>query len=114
MRWMGALGLALSLVGCGYTVGDSCTTDGDCGKGLCLNQSDTPGGYCSLVCTSTEPGGGKCPNGSVCVPKGADPTAGAARRDACFKKCQSTGDCRDGYACARFDPTSPTTVCMGI
>ena len=56
--------LLITLTGCGATIGDACTTEKDCGAGLCLNRDFTPGGYCSLGCTV---GGAACPAGSVCV-----------------------------------------------
>jgi len=95
LRWnvLGAVVLGLGLVGCGATVGDACTTDGECGdKGLCINQGYTPGGYCSQSCV---PGKDEtCPSGSTCVSEGADKDVSA-----CFRKCGSDKDCRTGYHC---------------
>jgi serine protease len=100
---------ALSLFGCGYTVGDSCTTSSECGNQLCLNQENTPGGYCSLLCPDN-----KCPNGSSCIPSSAAPTTGEGfRQSACFHNCRTSNDCRPGYQCALSSTGSSQSVCIG-
>ncbi len=95
----------LFLAGCGATVGDSCTTVSECGNQLCINQSYTPGGYCSKQCTLGEDS--TCPGGSVCVRDGA-----AKDLAACFKVCKVKEDCRSGYVCASLR-SSTQTVCVG-
>lgn len=96
--------LLVTLTGCGATIGDACTTEKDCGAGLCLNRDFTPGGYCSLGCTV---GGAACPAGSVCVDN-------AVGRDVpgCLRSCRTSMDCRAGYVC-KTERNSPTPVCVG-
>ena len=91
---------ALLLAGCGPTMGDPCTTNKECGPGVCLQRDFTPGGYCSLGC-------GSCPTGSVCVKEalGKD-TPG------CMRSCLKQSDCRDGYVC-RLERDSETAICVG-
>jgi hypothetical protein len=92
------------LAGCGATIGDACTTEKDCGNGVCLNRGFTPGGYCSVSCTV---GGAACPTGSVCVDN-------AIGRDVsgCLRTCASSKDCRGGYVC-KTERNSGTPVCVG-
>lgn len=94
----------LALAGCGATVGDACTTQRECGAGLCLNRDFTPGGYCSTACVL---GGTDCPAGSVCVDDAVGRNA-----PACLRSCRSASDCREGYVC-RTERGSPTPVCVG-
>lgn len=93
-----ALGLAAAVVlaACGATIGDACTTDGECGKGTCLQGATAPGGYCSLACQGN---GGNCPNGSAC-------DSGFCRRT-----CTTAQDCRTGYTCTGTQGN--TRVCVG-
>ncbi len=95
---------ALVFAGCGPTIGDACTTERDCGAGLCLNRDFTPGGTCSLPCSV---GGAACPAGSVCVD-------GAIGRDSpgCLRSCRSVMDCRSGYVC-KTERNSSTPICVG-
>jgi hypothetical protein len=92
------------MVGCGPTVGDPCTTERDCGSGICLNRDFTPGGYCSRLCNGDAP---DCPQGSICVANANG--RGAA---ACLRSCQSGSDCRSGYLC-RSEKQSVVKVCVG-
>lgn len=96
--------VALVLSACGATIGDACTTERDCGAGVCLNRDFTPGGACSLACN---PGGAACPAGSVCVDD-------AIGRDSpgCLRSCRTASDCRAGYIC-RTEKKSATPVCVG-
>ena len=95
---------ALVVTACGPTIGDACTTERDCGTGVCLNRDFTPGGACSLPCSI---GGAACPAGSVCVDD-------AVGRDSpgCLPSCRSAMDCRGGYVC-KTEKNSATPVCVG-
>ncbi len=107
MRTNAALALIASslLAACGATVGDPCTTASECSGQLCINETYTPGGYCSRQCTLGDDR--SCPTGSLCVRDGL-------RRDvpACFRLCNDATSCRAGYAC-RFVNDSPRQVCIG-
>jgi hypothetical protein len=108
LRWnvLGAVMLGLGLVGCGATVGDACTTDDECGdKGICINRGYTPGGYCSQACVPGKDG--TCPSGSTCVSEGASDDVSA-----CFLRCTSAADCRQGYQCIGGFKGSPVAVCV--
>jgi hypothetical protein len=98
------LALLSCLSGCGAIIGDPCTTERDCGPGVCLNRDFAPGGYCSLRCTR---GGPVCPAGSVCVESALSrDTAG------CMRSCRTSADCRAGYVC-KTERDSPTPICIG-
>ncbi|WNG34675.1 hypothetical protein F0U61_14245 [Archangium violaceum] len=102
---LGMVVLGLGLVGCGSTVGDACTTDGECGdKGICINRDVTPGGYCSQACVPGKDD--TCPTGSTCVSKGATDDVSA-----CFLKCSSADDCRAGYRCVGVKG-NPNAICI--
>ena len=109
LRWsvLGAVVLGLGLVGCGATVGDACTTDGNCGsQGICITNRDyTPGGYCSQSCVPGKDN--TCPSGSTCVSKGADEDVSA-----CFRECKQSTDCREGYQCVGGFKGNPGNVCV--
>ena len=107
LRWnvLGALVLGLGLVGCGVTVGDACTSDTECGDmGFCINQVNTPGGYCSQPCVPDKDS--TCPTGSTCIRQGA-----ASDVSACFLKCATNADCRTGYQCLSSFRGSAFSVC---
>jgi hypothetical protein len=93
--------LAVALAACGPTVGDACTTNGDCGQGTCLQGATAPGGYCSLTCQGN---GGNCPNGSAC-----DSSQGA--QGFCRRTCTTAQDCRTGYTCTGTQGN--TRICVG-
>ena len=102
---LGALVLGLGLVGCGATVGDACTSDTECGDmGFCINQVNTPGGYCSQPCVPDKDS--TCPTGSTCVRQGA-----ASDVSACFLKCTTNSDCRSGYQCLSGFRGNAFSVC---
>jgi hypothetical protein len=92
-------------VGCGATVGDACTVPADCGDRLCIQRDYTPGGYCSMQCVLSDRS--TCPAGSVCIDEGA-----GGNINACFRECDSDGDCRAGYVC-RAIRNNPIRVCVG-
>ncbi len=76
------------------TLGEPCSSDGQCGGELtCLRGPDHAvfwDGYCGTVgCT------GACPAGAKCI------DAFGARY--CLKPCVGSRDCRDGYICALFE-----------
>jgi len=100
-----ALGAAAAavLAACGPTVGDACTTDKDCGHGVCLQGASSPGGYCSLACQGA--GSSGCPNGSACDRSGNEPSP------VCRLTCTTSQDCRSGYTCTGTQGS--TRVCVG-
>jgi hypothetical protein len=98
--------LAAASLGCAPGIGDECETSVDCSQGgerLC--DITQPGGYCTIF--NCEPG--DCPDDSVCIAFGAQPSAVAAcdqsdglsrfARSFCMATCSSGGDCRSGYDC---------------
>lgn len=93
--------LFAGLAGCGPIIGDACTVNTECGKGVCLNADFAPGGLCTLTC------GSGCPAGSTCVDRVID-------RDTpgCMLSCTKDSDCRTGYVC-RVERDSRTAVCVG-
>ncbi len=107
-RTLGALSLLLgTLSGCLPKIGADCITDQDCspaGDRLC--DTTQPGGYCTIAdCDSNT-----CPEKeSVCVSFNTSrSTQGACenrsqpsphRRNFCMALCDSSDDCRSGYAC---------------
>jgi hypothetical protein len=98
------LPLAL-LAACGATVGDACTTNRECGAGLCLNRDFTPGGACSIGCTLGA--ANACPAGTLCLPDvlGKD-------LPGCMRTCKGQVDCRVGYVCT-VERDSAQPVCVG-
>ncbi|MFT3706623.1 MAG: hypothetical protein QM817_03050 [Archangium sp.] len=93
-----------TLTACGPIIGDPCTVNTECGKGVCLNAAFAPGGVCSLACTV---GGPACPAGSVCVTHVIDTDT-----PGCLRTCARDSDCREGYVC-RVERESATPVCVG-
>jgi len=113
---------AAGLGGCGKEIGDPCTLSSDCspnGDRQCDPSPSSPNGYCTIQgCDTTT-----CPDEAVCVrffagtftnlpcTKTVDcsldelcsvagqcvPRSSEIRY--CMKKCDSNGDCRDGYEC---------------
>src|SRR5690349_11791190 len=104
-RALGWILAAAALSGCGFTVGDSCTTGNDCGGQVCVVRSEFPGGYCSMTCDKDA----DCPHGSVCI---AGVLQGQAETTACLRTCTKDSDCRSGYRCAPGHQ-SPNLVCVG-
>ena len=120
--------LAALCVGCGAEIGDSCIVSTDCsadGTRACdLNSS---GGYCTIAgCDYTScPSEAECVSfftgsfsNKACTPATEDAPGGtddcnldelcaldghcvtrASEVRFCMRKCQSQGDCRDGYEC---------------
>ncbi|HEY2408289.1 MAG TPA: hypothetical protein VGI10_19915 [Polyangiaceae bacterium] len=91
---------------CTPKIGDKCQTSVDCsatGDRLC--DITQPGGYCTIF--NCEPG--VCPEDSVCVNFGAEPSdvlgcataqgASPYQRSFCMANCGSPSDCRGGYDC---------------
>jgi hypothetical protein len=101
-----------ALAGCRPEIGDRCRVSTDCST-----QNDRvcdvsqPDGYCTqLNCQ-----GNACPNEAACVlfnsaipgcgfDDRSGPFGSRIARSYCSAKCDSNGDCRDGYVCA--DPRS--------
>ena len=95
-----ALCLALVLAACGAAnVGGGCGSASDCTQtgqdggtvvpAVCLN---TPGGYCSVPCSTPGSTAG-CPSGSICAVYPSGPSTN------CIHICMSQSDCRSGYNC---------------
>lgn len=106
--------VAFGAVACGHNIGDDCKTSVDCsqaGERLC--DITQPGGYCTVF--NCEPN--TCPSEAACVV--FDPqlsavaeckaTNGLSRfaRSFCLFRCDSNGDCRDGYVCQDFSREEP-------
>lgn len=71
----------------GANVGGACTSDAQCGVGLCVTGSAWPGGYCTDLCDTSD----DCDDNAVCV-----------RQDTvtfCAALCTSSRQCRTGYYC---------------
>ncbi|MDF2698197.1 MAG: hypothetical protein K0S65_6580 [Labilithrix sp.] len=115
MRWAPqvAAGLALlaAIAACTPEIGDKCQVSTDCSvQGDRLCDTSQPGGYCTqLNCQ-----GNSCFDEASCVLFGSaipgcgfDDRSGRygsrVARSFCMAKCESNGDCREGYVCA--DPT---------
>ena len=86
-----ALLLALVLGGgCAAQIGDSCSSNGDCGTNRICDTS-LPGGYC----TRAECEVNDCPDEAVCI-------AFEDGHSFCMKYCNDDGDCRGGeYVCVQ-------------
>ncbi len=85
--------------GASRVVGSACVVDTDCnpdGSVKCLNDGFL-GGYCAPIDCRT----GSCPSNSECYI-----LAGGAR--ACLAKCESSADCRQGYACTDNGACAPS------
>jgi hypothetical protein len=107
---MAALVVAVVLgagTGCKPKIGDACTTALECsslGDRLC--DTTQPGGYCTQF--GCQPDG--CPSEAACIVfrSSIDPACGTAddgkygrfSQSFCMIVCESTTDCREGYACA--------------
>ncbi len=108
MRTSLAIALAVGLfgVGCGPTIGDPCTTNTDCGPGaICIQRDFSPGGYCTQSC-KVEESNNTCPTGSTCVRDALSKNAAA-----CFRTCNRTPDCRNGYSCRTVN--NSVNICVG-
>lgn len=73
--------------------GSPCVSNDDCEAGLCLMnpaQNDFKGGYCSSTCDPTNIGG--CGAQAACFDFDEE--------QYCLQTCQTSDDCRQGYACA--------------
>ena len=85
------------------TAGKACSTNADCGAGMCAMQIagagimsmslTAPGGYCTAPCTTNE----QCGAGGACLDDLADLDLADMQ---CFATCATTADCRDGYTCS--------------
>jgi hypothetical protein len=82
LRALGLLAPGLTAA-CGSPVGSTCMSDRDC-PGFCLlGNSDYPGGYCTVRCSSDA----QCPGGTNCI----DESGGIC-----------VASCRDSSECGRF------------
>ena len=106
--------LLAALAACTPEIGDKCQVSTDCSiRGDRLCDLSQPGGYC----TQLNCGGGGCADEAACVlfdsavpgcgfDDRSGPFGSRVARSFCMAKCESNGDCREGYVCA--DPrTSP-------
>lgn len=74
-------------------VGDSCSSDADCGVGVC-QKGTRPNGYCTR----------RCGGDAICGAEGHCGLFGDETYGTCLKTCQSDADCsRSGYACQYAD-----------
>jgi hypothetical protein len=98
---------ALALSGCPRRIGDGCTQNIDCS----LNADRTCdlaqlGGYCTI--RQCDPN--RCPDNAMCIE--FDSNVPRLARRYCMSTCNTNGDCRGGYMCARPtvgpDGTCPT------
>ena len=83
---------------CGPQLGDSCSSDGDCGTGedqIC--DITQPGGYCLQIGCHPD----SCPEEGNCV----EIIEGDKRSYYCLKGCNRDSDCRKDYLC--FIPDKP-------
>jgi hypothetical protein len=121
--------LGIVLGGCGKEIGDACTLSSDCspnGDRLCDPDPSSPNGYCTVLgCDYST-----CPDEAACIrfftgnftnkPCTAQNSASVCSLDElcsvsgncvprssevryCMLKCDSDGDCRDGYECRTFE-----------
>jgi hypothetical protein len=84
------------------TAGKACTSDAQCGGGMCATQiagidltgtlTAAPGGYCTATCM-VDP---DCGEGGACI---LTLSGAAAVTGECFATCTENADCRDGYVC---------------
>jgi hypothetical protein len=79
----------LTAPGCANLVGDACETQTDCGSTMFCERS-LPDGYCTR--TGCELDG--CPDEGVCIVFRPDVSY-------CMRRCETGGDCRDGYECVK-------------
>lgn len=95
--------LALGLAGCGTSIGESCTTDNDCGGRTCSLSPNFPGGYCTQRCT---PGDDTtCPTGASCQTHHAE--------NICLRTCHQDVECRSGYTCHTYKGSGPFCLAPG-
>lgn len=79
--------IALVATGCASQVGDSCSTNADCGSGRICDRSQ-PGGYCTQsACDRYD-----CPSEAVCIDFGNQSRY-------CMQRCGAFAFCREGYVC---------------
>ena len=108
---------------CGKEIGDACTIPSDCspnGDRLCDPNPSSPGGYCTVMGCDVS----TCPSEAACIrfftgsfsnktctnspdecsldelcslDQHCVPRSSEIRY--CMRKCDSDGDCRDGYEC---------------
>lgn len=96
------------MIACTPEIGDKCQVSTDCSiRGDRLCDVSQPGGYCTqLNCR-----GNSCADEAACVlfnsalpgcayDDRAGPFGSRVARSFCMAKCESNGDCRDGYVCA--------------
>ena len=73
--------------------GSSCDRDEQCEGDLCITDKEAPGGYCSKVCATGQPGADDmCQQDELCTPLDGGVSI-------CLSGCQSPTDCRQGYVC---------------
>lgn len=122
--------LCLTAVGCGREIGDECVLSTDCSvQGDRICDIASPGGYCTVLGCDYN----TCPDESVCIrffslaesnimcdPATEDLSTNDCTADEictltgscmprsaefrfCMRRCESGGDCRDGYECRNGD-----------
>jgi hypothetical protein len=128
--------LGLVVPACGKEIGDSCSTNLDCGNDAWRDcDVSQPGGYCTIngcdeklcpdeaVCIRIFPydwpGAAcaqdtDCHSSELCLPDGFCVPRTSERRY-CERKCGDNGDCRSGYVCreAGMEGRQPTENTYG-
>jgi hypothetical protein len=102
------LAILAGFVACTPEIGDKCQVSTDCSiRGDRLCDISQPGGYCTQLNCSRN----SCPDEASCVlfnsavpgcgyDDRSGPFGSRVARSFCMAKCESNGDCRDGYVCA--------------
>jgi hypothetical protein len=76
-------------ISCGNMIGDSCSSNTDCGSGRICDKSQ-PGGYCTITPCEED----TCPSESACIE--------FSKWDSfCMLKCDKKEDCRKEYVCVQ-------------
>ena len=87
VTWTLALLMLCVHIGCGQSVGDSCTTSSQCETGQFCDTT-LPAGYCTIKqCTFSG-----CPEEAICV-------SFTDFDSYCMLKCEVDSDCRENYSC---------------
>lgn len=79
--------LLMLACGCSTEIGDSCSSNAECGRGRVCDRASS-GGYCTVSPCAP----GTCPENSTCVEFANETTY-------CMALCDSGEDCRGGYQC---------------
>lgn len=91
MRWIAVVIVAGIFIGsgCSSKIGDSCSSNSDCGANRICDRSQ-PGGYC----TTSPCERNVCPTEAICI-------VFENTESYCMKRCSSDSDCRRDYECVK-------------